>query len=349
MSSNDSEKTNGLAAANPANVLQECLACGVLVIDSRERIAVCTPEAAAHLRLKFDPLLDSPLDSLPAPFPKLSREATTSGKPILSREIIWEHGRGETVLRANIFPVKAEVVIVVNNLTSAPAFEQSIRRLDRLASLGTLSAGMAHEIKNGMVAIKTFVELLLQKGRDSELTDVVGRELRRIDGIVTQMLRFGTPSRVMFATVCVHDVLNHSLRLVEHQMSGKLISLNRNYKAATDAVRGDEFQLQQAFMNLLFNAIEAMGASGALTVNTEIATGKNDAGVLKIQIQDTGVGVAPENLGRLFEPFFTTKKNGTGLGLAISQRIVHEHHGAIEVQSEPDKGSMFSILLPVSQ
>jgi signal transduction histidine kinase len=231
-------------------------------------------------------------------------------------------------------------------LWNSAASEEKIQRLDRLASLGLVSASMAHEIKNSMVAIKTFVDLLAQKNRDSELTDVVGRELRRIDAIVSQMLRFGATGRTTFTTVRVHDVLNHSLRLVEHQMSGKLISLNRNYKAEPDTSRGDEFQLQQAFMNLLFNAIEAMGANGALTVNTEIVSGENGERRLLVQIQDTGVGIAPENLGRLFEPFFTTKKNGTGLGLAISRRIVLEHRGNIRAQSEVAKGSTFGVLLP---
>jgi two-component system sensor histidine kinase HydH len=208
---------------------------------------------------------------------------------------------------------------------------------------------MAHEIKNGLTAIQTFIELLLQKGEDRELAEVVGRELKRIDSLVSQMLRFAAPGRNTFADVNVHILLNHSLRLVEHQISGKLISLKRDYKAAPDTVRGDEFQLQQAFMNLLFNAIEAMGTNGDLTVMTEIVQESNGARQLQIKIRDTGVGISPENLGRLFEPFFTTKKNGTGLGLAISQRIVNEHGGNISVQTENNKGSTFSVLLPTAR
>jgi signal transduction histidine kinase len=223
--------------------------------------------------------------------------------------------------------------------------EQNMRRLDRLASLGLLSAGIAHEIKNGLTAIQTFVELLVQKGEDRELAGVVGRELKRIDSLASQMLRFAAPGKNEFAPVRVHDLLDHSLRLVEHQISGKLISLKRDFKAEPGIIHGDEFQLQQAFMNLLFNAIEAMGTNGDLTVSTEIADGNQ----LKIFISDTGVGIKPENLGRLFEPFFTTKKNGTGLGLAISQRIVNEHGGGITAQSEVNKGSTFCISLPLTQ
>jgi signal transduction histidine kinase len=255
-----------------------------------------------------------------------------------------------TALRASILPVKtgglSETVVVLNSLTSTPVFEQNLRRLDRLAGLGTLSASMAHEIKNGMVAIRTFVDVLAQKGQDTELTEIVGRELERINAIVTQMLRFAAPNRAAFTTVRIHEVLDHSLRLMQHQISGKLISLKRHYQAEPDTVRGDDAQLQQAFMNLLINALEAMGTNGVLTVKTEMMKDEGGGQQLWINIQDTGVGIAPENLERLFEPFFTTKRNGTGLGLAISHRIVLEHHGLLRVQSDPGKGSTFSLSLP---
>jgi signal transduction histidine kinase len=252
----------------------------------------------------------------------------------------------------SVLPVKtravSQVVVVLNNLTSTPVFEQNMRRLDQLASLGMLSASMAHEIKNGMVAIKTFTDLLAQKGVDVELTDVVSRELQRINGLVTQMLRFAAPKHTALITVRVHDLLDHSLRLLQHQISAKLISLQRRYKADPDIVRGDDAQLQQAFMNLLLNALEAMGPNGVLTVSTGVSENPGGMRLLKIHIEDTGVGIARENLERSFEPFFTTKKNGTGLGLAISRLIAHEHCGTIQVQSEINKGSKFTLSLPVS-
>lgn len=221
-----------------------------------------------------------------------------------------------------------------------------MERLDRLANLGMLSAGMAHEIKNGMQAIHTFVDLLLEKNQDAELSEVVRHELKRINTIATQMLRIASPNHAAFKTVRVHEVLDHSLRLLHPQISVKLITLRKNFNAANDAVQGDDAQLQQVFMNLLINAVEAMGPNGTLTVTTETAESDGVAHVLKIQIQDTGVGIKPENVERLFEPFFTTKKNGTGLGLAISHRIMQEHRGVIQVQSEPGKNSVFSLSLP---
>ena len=162
-------EASGLSGGNPLSLLQECFACGVLVVDARKRIVACTPEAAEHLRRDAAKLLNSPLSSLPAPLAKLIQETTKSGKAILNREIPLGSA---TALRASILPVKTpeqvEIVVVLNSLTSTPVFEHNLRRLDRLASLGTLSASMAHEIKNGMVAIKTFTDLLAQKGEDVE-------------------------------------------------------------------------------------------------------------------------------------------------------------------------------------
>ena len=347
-------KAGRLATGSPAGLLQECLSCGMLGMEARGRncgIIACTVEAAAHLHKKASRLRNAPVTSLPAPLPELISAAVKSGKPVMNREIVIETPRaGATTLRVSILPVKkrsqSQVVVVLNNLTSAPVFDRNMRRLDQLASLGTLSASMAHEIKNGMVAIKTFVELLAQKNPDDELTGVVGRELQRINAIVTQMLRCAAPKTPAFAAMRVHDLLDHSLRLLQHQFSAKMILLRKNYNAQPDTVRGDDAQLQQVFMNMLLNALEAMGTNGVLTVNTEIAPDEHGARIFKIQIQDTGVGIPPENLKRLFEPFFTTKKHGTGLGLAIAKRIALEHQGAIEVLSETGKGSTFTILLP---
>ncbi len=346
------QEKGGLPSGSPASLLQECLACGVLVINARGRIVACTPEAAGHLRDQTERLRNAPVNSLPAPLPRLIRNAARSGQPVTNLEIVLKTSRrGAATLRASILPVKtraqSQVVVVLNNLTSAPIFEQNMRRLDRLASLGTLSASMAHEIKNGMVAIKTFVDLLLPKGEDRELAEVVSRELQRINAIVTQMLRFAAPKGAVFTTVHVHELLDHSLHLLQHQIAEKSISLQRRYEARVDAVRGDDAQLQQAFMNLLLNALEAMNAKGTLTVVTETGGDKRGASLMRIHVQDTGVGIARENLGRLFEPFFTTKKNGTGLGLAISQRIAHEHQGTIQAQSEINQGSTFSLSLPL--
>ena len=225
--------------------------------------------------------------------------------------------------------------------------QDNLRRLDRLANLGLVAASAAHEIKNGLVAINTYVEVLVEQGKDREMAEVVRRELKRIDLLVTQMLRYAQPKPAAQTDVPVHSLLDHVLRLLEHQMSGRMITLKREYRAQPDVVRGDESQLQQAFMNLLLNGVEAISSNGELSVITEIAPDTADGRRLKIHFCDTGIGIKPEDLPRLFETFFTTKKHGTGLGLAISRRVAEEHGGRIEVQSEPGRGSTFTFSLPI--
>jgi two-component system sensor histidine kinase HydH len=225
-------------------------------------------------------------------------------------------------------------------------WQDNLRRLDRLANVGLISASIAHEIKNGLVAIKTYAEVMLERGDDTEMAEIVRRELARIDGLATQMLRLSAPRALSHASVRVHPVLDHCLRLLEHQMNSRMIALKRDYGAVPDAVRGDESQLQQAFMNLVLNGVEAIGSTGELTVRTEIISAANGRR-LKISFQDTGPGIAPENLARLFEPFFTTKKNGTGLGLAITRRVAEDHQGTIEAVNAPNRGAIFILSLPV--
>jgi signal transduction histidine kinase len=232
---------------------------------------------------------------------------------------------------------------------SGAVSDANLQRLDRLANLGTLSAGIAHEIKNGLVPIRTFIQLMLEKSDDRELAVTVDRELKRIDSMVSQMLRFAAPKPVAFAKVRPQDVLETSLRLLQHQIAEKLITVTRDYQAAPGVVDGDEAQLQQVVMNLLLNAVEAMTLNGALTVSTSVVGDEGGIARVEIRVKDTGVGIRKENLERIFEPFFTTKRNGTGLGLAISQRVVWEHQGRIEAQSETGKGATFIISLPVAR
>ena len=233
----------------------------------------------------------------------------------------------------------------VNSRTVTDDLTQNLRRLDRLASLGLIAASVAHEIKNGLTAINTVTQLLLDKSEDREMAEVVQRELKRINSLVTQMLRYASPKPAALGPVPVHHLLDYSLRLLESQMSMRMIQLKRDYRAEPGTVRGDEAQLQQVFMNLMLNAVEAINGSGELTVRTEIVAEGSGGKKMRIHISDTGAGISAEHLPRVFEPFFTTKKNGTGLGLAICQRVAQEHQGFIEVESEPGCGSTFIVSL----
>jgi signal transduction histidine kinase len=291
------------------------------------------------------------------------RQALSSGKSPADRQVQFATGSQEpAILQASVIPMQpgrkdSGAVLVLNDLTPIRQIERHIQQLDRLASVGTLSAGIAHEIKNALVAGKTFVDLLLEKHQDAELVEVVRREMGRIDALVSRMRNFAGPDRPAFREVSLHEILDHSLRIVRPQLQGKLASVNRSFLASPDVVQGDDYQLQQAFVNLSLNALEAMGPNGTLSVSTEMlpadaapaslrAAAKTPH--LRLTIQDDGSGISAEHMARLFEPFFTTKPNGTGLGLLITRRIIQEHHGVITVESEPGKGTTFQIILPAA-
>jgi signal transduction histidine kinase len=341
----------GREGLNLANVLRESLVCAVVVVDSDHRLSLLAGETEEILGLKQQRGNPYSINDLPDSLQKPAREAMSSGQAILDREIkLTIPRKGVHSLEISAVPLRPRVkgsgvALVIRDLTSPKALEHDLRRLDRLASMGTLAAGMAHEIKNALVAGKTFVASLLEKHHDGELVAIVRREMDRIDSIVSQMLKFASSPRPEFEAIHLHEILDFSLRLVDPHFKGKSIVLNRSFQAAADLVEGDDYQLQQAFVNLFLNSLEAMPPYGTLSVGTGAPNSRN----LRVTISDTGSGIAPEIIDRLFEPFFTTKPNGTGLGLPITRRIIYEHGGSMSVESQPNKGATFTILLPICQ
>lgn len=345
---------------NVSDTLRKCVSCAVIVIEGKT-ISQFTPDAASLTGVSAEEALHGKIEILPKALQKILQETISTGQPASCQMRLRPAGLREVSLQVATTPVRAAsgvtgAVAVLTDFSCAEKLEENLSRVDRLASIGTLSASMAHEIKNALVAVKTFIDLLLGRHPEDELAGVVGREMARIDSIVSQMLTFSGPAKPVLSPIRLHDVLNHSLKLIEHQLGQKNIILERSFAAASDLVRGDDYQLKQAFLNLLFNALEATPTNGKLIVATELidadpelaaALRETDAKQMCVSIGDSGVGISPENLGRVFEPFFTTKPKGTGLGLPITRRIIHEHRGTISVKSVPGRGSTFSIVFPI--
>jgi len=346
-----------------ATVLRNHLPCGVILIDGGKKVLVLTGQARHLLGLDPDLAILPAFETLPVPVQAIVCETLASGKALNGRQIEMDGGsrRGIT-LHISTVPLEPNrensgVMVALNDLTVARQLEDRLERLDRLANMGILAATMAHEIKNALVPGKTFIDLLLEKNKEAELVEVVRREIGRIEAIVSRMLRFSGPAKADLSEVRLHEVLEHSLRLVQPQLEDKSAVLSRSFQAAPDLLKGDDYQLQQAFVNLFLNAVEALGPNGTLTVTTETcfpgARSAKPADSMncphfRIVIKDTGIGITPENMARLFEPFFTTKPKGTGLGLAITRRIILQHQGAISAESQPGQGTAFEILLPTS-
>jgi signal transduction histidine kinase len=259
-------------------------------------------------------------------------------------------------LQVNVLPLAGDARVALVLSTPRALQEKDLRDLHRLASAGTLAASTTHEIKNALVAGKTFVDLLLEKNQDAELVEIVRREMERIDSLVSQLLQFSRPAKPLQSEVRAHAVLDSVLHLLQPQFKGKSISVERLFQAPSDLLRGEEQQLEQAFLNLFLNSIEAMGPGGSLKIETRGFHEKAPAnplpkerpGWFEITISDDGFGIAPEHAARLFQPFFSTKKHGTGLGLSITKDIVTEHGGEITAESQP-AGATFRIRLPLIQ
>jgi signal transduction histidine kinase len=329
-----------------------CMLTGVLVWDAATQVGTLSSEAAQLLGIPPEEGPKVSLSRLPDAISKIVQEALRTGKPSIARQIYLPGQTGSAWAHVTAVPVKmrddSAVVLTIHALNPATPFLRQVRQLDRLANAGTLAAGLAHEIKNALVAGRTFLDLLLEKNTDQELVEIVRRENGRIDSIVSRMLRFASITTPAFAHLHVHEVLEHALRLVQPQLAASNVVLERALRAQNDTANGDEYGLQQAFVNLLLNALDAISESGILTVSSETsreaATG---AGQIRINLKDNGMGISPENMRHLFEPFFTTKAAGTGLGLVITRRIIQEHGGSIFVESRPGQGTTFTVQLPL--
>ncbi|MGQ0695715.1 MAG: ATP-binding protein [Nitrospiraceae bacterium] len=248
------------------------------------------------------------------------------------------------------------LVGVFKDLTQIRALEEEMRRKDWLASLGEMSAGMAHEIRNPLGALAGAMQMLRKDLHADEtsqrLMDIAVREATRLDTIVTQFLQYARPPALNLAESDLNKVLAETLDLVQHEARTRM-----NIKIVTSLAGGallgqvDQDQMKQVFWNLATNAFDAMPRGGQLTIATgcrKIDVGGRKADVIEISFQDTGGGIPKKNLDKIFLPFFTTKKQGSGLGLAAVHRIVDLHGGWIKVDSQERQGSRFVVCLPRS-
>ena len=231
--------------------------------------------------------------------------------------------------------------------------QQQLIQAAKLGALGQLSAAMAHELNNPLAGVLVYVKLLTKKISDGTLDkDEAAADLAKIEaavnycsGIIRSLLDFARQSEPVLKPVEVAKVIEKAIALVSHQAETKKIIIEKELKHPLPQVLADFNQLQQVFVNFAVNAIQAMSEGGRLTI---LGSSQEDGWVI-VAFKDTGYGIPAENMDKLFTPFFTTKEEvkGVGLGLAVSYGIIERHGGRIDVQSEPGKGSTFSVYLPI--
>lgn len=245
-------------------------------------------------------------------------------------------------------------VLVLRDLSRLRDMEEHVRRSDRLAALGVLAAGVAHEVRNPLVGIRAAAQLLEgEPGFPStlrEFTGIVVRQVDRLNRIVDELLAFAGQRPLRRQPCNVHQILEEALHLEVPSLQSGGIGVVRRYDPEVPAVAADPDGLLQVFLNLIRNGIEAMAGGGELTVRTRferVAPQCGGRAAAVAEVADRGPGIPPHVQQQLFNPFFTTKAGGTGLGLPISVRIVEEHGGTIEMQSRVGEGSTFRVLLPL--
>jgi signal transduction histidine kinase len=234
--------------------------------------------------------------------------------------------------------------------------QSTLRRADRLSSLGLLTAGLAHEIRNPLVAIRTFTQLLPERYEDAEFREgfqgLALKEVDRICGLINDLLSFARPSRPSVAEENMNDVVDGIARILETEAKEKAVEITRNFALNLPKVWIDREQMKQVFMNLILNAIQAMKEGGSIFISTRL-TSRNGAApsgqFVQVEVRDTGVGIPAENLDHIFDPFFTSKDEGSGLGLSISHQIVQEHGGYVTVESKVGMGTTFFVNLPIGK
>ncbi|UCF78294.1 MAG: HAMP domain-containing protein [Candidatus Eiseniibacteriota bacterium] len=247
--------------------------------------------------------------------------------------------------------------VMVSELETAQAdlrryHAEQMEKAERLASLGQLAAGLAHEIKNPLAGISGAIHIIADEIREDdpkrEIFDEMLVQVERLGNTVRDLLDFARPPRPELKLSGINDIVSSTLSLLMPQMKGQNIGVVSRFSAHIPSAMVDEKQIQQVFLNLMLNAIQAMPDGGTLEIATHLeARPPHRKPFVRVDLTDTGHGVDKEILGQIFDPFFTTKHKGTGLGLSIAQRIVKEHGGIIDVKSTPGQGSSFSVFIPV--
>jgi two-component system sensor histidine kinase HydH len=238
-------------------------------------------------------------------------------------------------------------IILFRDLTEIQELKREVERTQRLASLGRLAAGIAHEIRNPLSSIKGFATYFMERYKDipedQKTAEIMVQEVERLNRVIGQLLEFARPMSVRKKSTSVQSVIQHSLKMIERDAQAKDINIRMNLSSEIEEVSIDADRMNQVFLNLYLNGIEAMEEGGTLSVDLYPDEG---GGQIKISISDTGAGIKKEDLVHIFDPYFTTKPSGTGLGLAIVHKIIESHRGEVKVESEPGKGTTVTIILP---
>jgi PAS domain S-box-containing protein len=245
----------------------------------------------------------------------------------------------------------AGTIVIIEDISTRVQLEEQLQISEKMASIGLLAAGVAHEVNTPLTGISSFTQMLLQNADPEDprtkVLEKIERQTFRAARIVNGLLNLARPAQVDAGPIDLHVVINDVLTLLEHQLRNGSIQVRKELAPSGLIVQAIEYKLQQVFLNLFLNARDAMPRGGWLTIATSVRTDGRNA---IVEVSDTGSGIPPDQLSRIYDPFFTTKDigKGTGLGLSITYGIVHEHDGTITCDSAVGKGTRFTLTLPLA-
>jgi PAS domain S-box-containing protein len=337
---------------------------GVVALDPQGRVTAWNRTMEERCGLPAAAVLGRPLfDCVPtygreAPAAPLSRLLRGETSEFTLEAVAHETARGEHViqnLKGRILRVggrPAGAVLLVQDVTGRVALERSARQAEKLAAVGTLAAGLAHELNNPIGIISSRIEIMLLEAESQALPPavladlhVLHRHAQRVGKIAQGLLSFSRWSPGARGAVDLNALVEDTMLLIEKQLTRKGITVKRSLASWLPAVEGDANALQQVVLNLMTNARDVLTEGGEISIETTPVL-DGSGGAVRLTVRDNGPGIPPEVLPRIFDPFFTTKADGTGLGLSISYGIVKEHQGTIDVQSRPGEGTTFVLTLP---
>ena len=352
-----------------ANVI-DSVGDGVIVLDNTGAVTLVNPaaeELAGVSGRQAKGWLFSDIFRGEGPLIDMVAKTVATGMSVSDHENIVLKRNGKlTPVGARTSPLLSSsgerigTIVLLRDLSNVRELEEAVRQADRLSSLGALAAGLAHEIKNPLGGIQGAAQLLQMEFPDNEelreYTRVMLKEVQRVNLIVEELLALASPGGLKLGKVNLHRVLSDIVLLQRSANSAKNVSIQQYFDPSIPPILADEALLTQLFLNLIKNALEAVGEEGVVKVTSRVLSdysmtqkGERRARMVAIDVADNGPGIPADVLDHLFTPFFTTKSKGTGLGLAICQKIVSEHRGMIKVDSEASRGTVFTVMLPLIQ
>jgi len=281
----------------------------------------------------------------------------TNCMPVLEYEILHQKKSGKIIpLALSATPIKNEQggcegsVLVLRDLTEIKLLQEKVKRSEKLAAIGELAAGVAHEIRNPLSSIRGFAQFLRHslkdKPQEKEYAETMVTEVDRINRVVTDLLTFARPMTVEISPTDITELIEHSVRLVEADALSREVIIRMNISDLTKLPL-DANQITQALLNLLLNALQAILPKGNIEIGAELDASDSR---LHFWVKDDGPGIPDTQIEKIFESFYTTREKGTGLGLAIVHKIAENHNGEIRVDSPPEgmtRGCCFSIIIPI--